>query len=160
MKFLLTSLLLVLGLAAAVSEATLSPFLVSHLWNSFKKTHQKQYLSDEHESERHGIFAANLERIERHNGEFARGLHTFTLGVNAFADWTVDEFRWHILGSGGFNASMAHSKSASVATFQALPKEIVKLADQVDWREQGAVTPVKVYRKALLEREEAYVICV
>ena len=37
------------------------------------------------------VFAANVAKIEKHNAEAAAGLHTFTMGVNKFADMLPEE---------------------------------------------------------------------
>ena len=38
-------------------------------------------------------FADNLDKIAKHNKEAAEGKHTYTLGVNKFADLTETEWR-------------------------------------------------------------------
>jgi cathepsin L len=136
MKLLLTSVLLL----AVVLEATaLKDLFVKHLWNKYKESHGKVYLSEEHETYRYGVFKANMDLIEKHNSEYSMGMHTYTLGVNSFADWTVEEFREKMLGT---RYNMTHQKGASAGTFVRLPPT-VKAADNVDWRDLGAVTPVK-----------------
>jgi len=110
-----------------------------HLWDKFKKTHSKAYYSDEHEEFRYGIFKKNLDIIEKHNEEYSMGMHSYTLGVNAFADWTFDEFRDIMFGT---RRNMTTNKGGATATFARLPKN-VRVPDNTDWREMGAVTPVK-----------------
>jgi cathepsin L len=99
----------------------------------------KKYFSDEHEMYRFGVFKNNIDIIEKHNNEYSMGMHTYTLGVNQFADWTIEEFRASMLGT-RFN--MSANKEASAGTFFRLPKHM-KTAENVDWRAEGAVTPVK-----------------
>jgi len=111
---------------------------VSHLWNAFKKSHGKSYLSAEHESIRYEIFKANVHLIEKHNSEYSMGIYTYTLGVNFFADWTFAEFAEKMLGT-RFNMTRS---STSTGTFLRLPKG-VKIPNNVDWRDEGAVTHVK-----------------
>ncbi len=65
--------------------------------------------------------------------------HSFTLGVNYFADWTFQEFREKMLGT---RYNMTHNKGGSSGTFMKLPKN-VKVPDSVDWRTEGAVASVK-----------------
>ncbi len=67
------------------------------------------------------------------------GLKSYTLGVNVYADWTFEEFEKTMLGTKYY--STKHS-SKSRGTFNRLP-ENVKIPDEVDWRLEGAVTPVK-----------------
>lgn len=131
--------LLLVVMAACMTNA-MPELFTKHLWKQFKKTHGKVFLSDEHENYRFGIFKKNIETIEKHNAEFTMGLHTYTLGVNPFADWTVPEFKEKMMGT-RYNMS-SHGKSGSIATFAKLPSHM-KAPESVDWREEGAVTPVK-----------------
>jgi len=112
--------------------------LMQHLWNKFKKSHGKSYLGAELESYRFGIFKKNIELIEKHNQDYSDGLVSYRLGINSFADWTIEEFRERLLGTrlnktGGYKSS---------GKFLGLPKH-VQIPDKLDWREEGAVTPVK-----------------
>merc|ERR1712033_108335 len=96
--------LFVFALALAASQAL-------HLdteWEAFKVKYGKGFLSATHHDERKSIFAANLERIEKHNAEHLEGKHSYWLGVNQFADL---------------------SNMAAPSSY--------------DWRDHGAVTPVK-----------------
>ena len=83
---------------------------------------------------RKAIFADNLKTIAKHNAEEALGLHTFTMGVNKFADMTHEEF--------------VATFTAPKKTFASHPKRIATavtadLPDTVDWRTEGYVTPIK-----------------
>ena len=44
------------------------------------------------EALRRSIFNQNLQHIEKHNAEAEQGLHSYTLGINQFADMTHEEF--------------------------------------------------------------------
>jgi cathepsin L len=134
----LLGLAVVLALAAeaALAGSYREPFL-HNLWNAFKKSHRKEYLNDEHEQYRFDVFTTNVERIEKHNAEYAMGMHSYSLGVNVFADWTLEEFRRHMFG-----ARLGNATSRASGKFVRLPKS-VKIDDEVDWRTEGAVTPVK-----------------
>jgi hypothetical protein len=109
-----------------------------HLWNRFKKTHRKEYLGEEVETYRYSVFKNNVEIIEKHNRGYSKGEYTYRLGINEYADWTFGEFRERFLGT-HYNLS---GKYPSVSTFRRLPTH-VKVADEVDWRQKGAVTGVK-----------------
>merc|ERR1711962_1213219 len=120
--------LFVFGLALAAASAI-------HLdteWEAFKAKYQKGFLSATHHDERKAIFAANLERIEKHNAEHAEGKHTYWLGVNQFADLTNAEF---VDLHTGYSAVTSSMETADLS--MAAPLE------SVDWRDNGAVTPVK-----------------
>jgi len=62
--------------------------------------------------------------------EFSKQKHSFTVGINEFADWSREEFI-----------------ARNTAKKSTLPRRTVKLdiptADSLDWRTSGAVTPVK-----------------
>jgi cathepsin L len=138
MKLVWLGFVFVAVLGVASGSSLRKDGLLNHLWEKFKKSHGKTYLSGEHEQERFAIFQQNIEMIEKHNNEYSMGMHTYTLGVNPFADWTPDEFREHMLGT-RYNKT---ARGQSSGTFMRLPKN-VGVPDAVDWREQGAVTPVK-----------------
>jgi len=109
-----------------------------HLFNQFKKTHDKTYGAEEHKL-RFGIFQKNLETIEQHNEEWAMGMHTYRLGVNHFADMTPTEFKSMYLGT---RVNMRQNTTKSLTTFQALPTWM-DMPTEVDWRKHHIVTPVK-----------------
>ena len=73
MRSLLSAVLL-MCFVGLISSTGLSESFVSHLWNKFKKSHGKTYLSEEHESFRQEIFSKNLHLIEKHNSEFSMGM--------------------------------------------------------------------------------------
>lgn len=118
--------------------SAVQPEFIEHLWNEFKKTHGKSYLGAEIENYRFGIFKKNVDIIEKHNQEYSMGLFTYRLGINQFADWTFEEFKTTMLGT----SNRFSGKYESVGHFMRLPDH-VKIPDAVDWREKGAVTPVK-----------------
>merc|ERR1719430_534880 len=84
----------------------------------------------EHDA-RKNIFANNLKFIEKHNAEHALGLHTYTVGINQFADLTNEEF---VAQFTGFKASDNLPESSV---------DFVSRPENIDWREKGAVTAVK-----------------
>lgn len=88
---------------------------------------------------RFGIFKKNVELIEEHNRNFTAGLTTYTLGINPFADMTFTEFSQKMLGT---HLNFTYDKNATSSRFVRLSKKI-KLPESIDWREEGAVTPVK-----------------
>merc|ERR1711997_333024 len=81
-----------LGLILVFALASSQAFDLDSEWEDFKYQYEKQYLSQEEHEVRKAIFAKNLILIAQHNAEEALGLHTFTLGVNEFADMSSEEF--------------------------------------------------------------------
>jgi len=133
---LIILLSVVLSLTHAISLR--EPF-VKHMWSRFKQTHDKSYLTEANENLHLEVFTQNLNLIEKHNEEFAKGMHTYSMGVNYFADWTVEEFRAKMLG---VRMNKGTNKGLSSGLHLRLPSNI-ELPDEVDWRIEGAVTPVK-----------------
>lgn len=121
-------LLFVLALAVVGSQAV----NLDVEWEIFKQQFEKNYFSEFEHDARKSIFAENLMKIHQHNMEESLGLHTFTLGVNEFADMSSEEF-------GKFYNGLA-GKPTNLNV-----KNIVadNVPDTVDWREKGYVTPVK-----------------
>ncbi|XP_060526716.1 procathepsin L-like [Cylas formicarius] len=105
-------------------------------WDKFKGHHQKFYRGLLEDQLRFSIFQGNLRKIDEHNSNFDRGLVTYRLGVNRFADLSEEEFRSMLT----FNAS-GKSQAASRSIFE-VPEE-AKVPTKKDWRDAGAVTPIK-----------------
>ena len=97
-------------------------------FHAFQILYGKQYLPQEL-SYREKVFRYNLKWIEKMNSQ----RHSYTLGVSRFADMTNTEF-----ASSLFSSCLLQSKTH---------KDPVHLnnepAPSIDWREKGAVTPVK-----------------
>lgn len=96
-------------------------------FSNFRERFHRRYESLEELETRFSIFKQNLATIHSHNE-----LHSFKLAVNQFADLTLEEFRARM----GLNR---------VQSYQCKPFSNVQYAvpDSIDWREKGAVTPVK-----------------
>jgi len=102
-------------------------------FESFKQKHGKSYENALDEAFHFKAFRSNLKIIAEHNEQHKLGKVSFKLGVNQFADLTINEYRTKILGS-----QMPHlSKPRNVnqLKFKDAP-------DSIDWRDKGYVTPV------------------
>jgi len=121
-------ILVVLAIALTATQA----FDLDTEWEKFKLKYGRNLLTAQEHDTRKEIFANNLKFIEKHNAEHALGLHTYTVGINQFADLTNEEFVQQFTG---FKAMDNLPES---------PVEIVgERPDEIDWRQKGAVTPVK-----------------
>lgn len=102
--------------------------------------YEKSYRSDANDQalvqHRFRAFATNLQRIEAHNAAFERGEFSFTLGLNDLADLSDAEYKQLL------SYRARDSKGAS-ETFSVSPEDVKDLPDSWDWRQHGAVTPVK-----------------
>jgi C1A family cysteine protease len=105
---------------------------IEEQFRQFIVKYNKQYTSQEEYDLRFETFKDNLNFINTHNADNTK---THKVGINHFADMTDDEFRAKItpkvdrpVDNG---AHWEHESSG------------VKLPPTVDWRQSGAVTPVK-----------------
>ena len=115
-------------------------------WNQFKIDFNKTYEDAAQEQRREKIFVESLKTIAYHNLKFRRGKVSFKMGINQFADMSLDEYR--------------KAYVPTEDTIEEAEKIILKLAKPVasyseddvcepldipesfDWRDQGAVTKV------------------
>jgi len=123
----LTVFLLVL---AAFASATTYEEL-NTMWESWKTQHQKAYSVAE-EAERFNIFVDNHFKVVKFNEEN----DTPKLALNKFADLTASEFKRQ-------QASCAFTASEDIVQESITEFEVGNLPFSVDWRNKGAVTPVK-----------------
>ncbi|XP_075678692.1 digestive cysteine proteinase 1-like [Dermatophagoides pteronyssinus] len=106
-------------------------------WIDFKKTYDRKYETLEEEQYRRDIFLKNVDLIDHHNREkFSKGLSTYELSVNQFADMTEDEFRSSHLGYLGDRVKTPSNNEYTMNDVESLPAEI-------DWTKKGVVTSVK-----------------
>ena len=150
MKVFLGSLL---GVVAVVAIAPVE--LVMEEWETWKLEHGKIYdrqllgaqggsallgTRSQEETFRMKIWMENKAKIERHNRYANLGLKSYHLGMNQFGDMLQQEFVSIMNGykmHSRFNSTMPRG-----ATFLP-PAHVDSLPESVDWREHGAVTPVK-----------------
>jgi C1A family cysteine protease len=101
------------------------------MFNAWTVQHNKEYTPSEIPA-RFAAFRKNLNFVARHNAEHANGLQTYNVELNRFADMTQAEFKAFYLGY-THNENRARNFGAINGTAPAA----------VDWRQKGAVTPVK-----------------
>ncbi|XP_033121009.1 cathepsin L1-like [Anneissia japonica] len=102
-------------------------------WELFKRAFDRAYTAEE-EAYRRTVFEDNQKFIQKHNAEYAQGIHTHTVGINEFADLTNAEF------VAFFNGYLMVNKTRGSAYLE--PSNYEAPAT-VDWRNKGFVTPVK-----------------
>lgn len=106
-------------------------------WEDYKKAFGKSYASQAEDRYRKSIYDQNQKFVDEHNLRFEQGLVTFDLEMNQFADMTTEEFTSKM---NGFNMEAERSRSRNnLFTYESLQP----VGDSVDWRDKGAVTPVK-----------------
>ncbi|EGR33817.1 papain family cysteine protease, putative, partial [Ichthyophthirius multifiliis] len=100
-------------------------------FENFNFKYNKQYQSQQQYQYRLQVFTENLKYIEQQN----KKSQSFTLGVNSISHLTREEFIQTYLGLNIINY-YPENISQEIVNVEDLP-------DSVDWRTQGAVTPVK-----------------
>jgi C1A family cysteine protease len=100
------------------------------MWGTWKTDMNKNYATTEEDAKRFQIFQKNYEFA--HN--FNKQGRSAVLGMTVFADLSNEEF-----------ASVYASCSPKAELKETTPKtyDVFNLPASVDWRQQGAVTPVK-----------------
>jgi len=100
-------------------------------FESFQAQYGKVYLDSE-ENHRYNIYKQNLDFVNAWDEE-ARG---FSVGINEFADLTVEEFK-----------SIYNGMNVNVEPFEPVveewPMTVQVTGDIVNWVNKGAVTPIK-----------------
>ncbi|XWS33570.1 hypothetical protein CRYUN_Cryun22dG0094700 [Craigia yunnanensis] len=110
---------------------------VMSLYKSWVVKHGKAYNGVGEEENRFEIFKDNLKFIDQHNSKN----RTYKLGLNKFADLTNQEYRAKFLGtrSDPRRRVMKSKNPSQRYAFRAGDS----LPESVDWRDHGAVNPVK-----------------
>uniref|UniRef100_A0A1I8Q2J6 cathepsin L n=1 Tax=Stomoxys calcitrans TaxID=35570 RepID=A0A1I8Q2J6_STOCA len=88
------------------------------------------------------IFGENRHKIARHNQKYAAGQVSFKMGLNKYADMLPQEFKETL---NGYNYTLQKNlrKQSSQGAITYIPPAHVTVPKTVDWRQKGAVTPVK-----------------
>ncbi|KAL9312533.1 hypothetical protein ACSQ67_017985 [Phaseolus vulgaris] len=108
----------------------------SDLFERWCKEHAKTYSSEEEKRYRFHVFEDNYAFVSQHNRNANDNNSTYTLSLNAFADLTHHEFKTSRLG---FSPSLLRFKRVQ----NQQPRHLLHNPSQIDWRQSGAVTPVK-----------------
>ncbi|KAJ3437446.1 cysteine proteinase [Anaeramoeba flamelloides] len=123
MKFLLIALLVVAAFCEPLTEEN-----YNFLFSKFQEQYNRNYRPEE-QALRFSLFKSNLDRIKAHN---ARTDVSFKTGINQFSDWTRDEY-----------LSILPNMPLQYSDAPVWDNEEAPTAATVDWRQKGAVTPVK-----------------
>lgn len=102
----------------------------------FMETFDKRYATKEEYLHRLGIFAENMIRAVQHQALDPTAIH----GVTPFSDLSAEEFERLYTGvTGGPQMDVVKGNYALLEE-----EEVRGLPESFDWREQGAVTEVKM----------------
>jgi len=105
-------------------------------WKKWKNEYNPQYISNEEHDKRFNIFRQNKRRVLELNKKYAGVANGPRFGLNRFADLTSEEFAnmyLHAIPSDLPRSEMLPSSKKSINDY---PKK-------KDWRDEGAVNPVR-----------------
>jgi len=122
---------LALLFAAVVGTNALTELEYQQQFTRFVAKYSKAYEHSEFFT-RYNVFKSNLDAITKHN----EGNHSYTMGVNEFADLTLEEFKNANFGYKNVERDFIRSKNEA-------PIDVAAVPDSIDWSSKGAVTPVK-----------------
>ncbi|KAK2715041.1 procathepsin L-like [Artemia franciscana] len=131
--FLLGAVLVQLSAALSLTN------LLADEWHLFKATHKKEYPSQLEEKFRMKIYLENKHKVAKHNILYEKGEKSYQVAMNKFGDLLHHEFR-SIMN--GYQHKKQNSSRAE-STFTFMEPANVEVPESVDWREKGAITPVK-----------------
>merc|ERR1719192_2217495 len=106
----------------------------TNILNILMEQFGKQYHTRSEHQRRFNIFSENLKKYEEHNKSGA----SWKMAVNQFSDLTESEFDAFHMGGYKKTPVMASSSMEGLTV-----KRAKDLPASVDWREKGAITPVK-----------------
>ncbi|GAA0183770.1 cysteine protease [Lithospermum erythrorhizon] len=132
-KLLFTTLLLFGVWASQTTSRTLQDQTLVSRHEQWMARYGRVYQDETEKANRFKIFKENVEYIESFNND---GAKTHKLGVNQFADITNEEFR----------ATRNRFKMSSTPRFSRtsfIYENVTDVPTSMDWREKGAVTPIK-----------------
>ena len=107
------------------------------LYEEWVLNNDKSYADESEKAKRFEIFKENLRFIDDHNRPGNN--HTYSVGLNKFADLNDDEFRSLYLGP---PLNLSDIPSAPISKLDK-PKTGQHLPAAIDWRRWGAVSAVK-----------------
>ncbi|XP_004308225.1 PREDICTED: zingipain-2-like [Fragaria vesca subsp. vesca] len=138
---------IVLGILAsqATSRASYKANSIADKHEQWMAKHGRIYRDSKEKERRFAIFKKNVEFVEKFNSE---GNATYTLSVNKFSDMTNEEFLRHHAGfkmPTTVSSSTTSSSEDQLSTKQSGPNNTTSddIPASIDWREHGAVTPIK-----------------
>ncbi|KAG5048047.1 hypothetical protein AAZX31_04G027900 [Glycine max] len=132
------SLLQFLSLILLFTLFFLSASDTSELFEKWCKEHSKTYSSEEEKLYRLKVFEDNYAFVAQHNQNANNNNNnpSYTLSLNAFADLTHHEFKTTRLGLPPTLLRFKRPQNQQ-------SRDLLHIPSQIDWRQSGAVTPVK-----------------
>ncbi|KAM7344174.1 uncharacterized protein ACRADG_010997 [Cochliomyia hominivorax] len=113
---------------------------IQEKWLNFKIKYGKNYRNIVDDSQRFINFKRNLLKVWQHNQRFKQGLESYEMSLNTFSDMSFKELENSYMG---FKITKNDKEILRNSTLFSVPIYLANLPEKVDWRETGAITPVK-----------------
>ncbi|XP_016845466.1 cathepsin L1 isoform X3 [Nasonia vitripennis] len=102
--------------------------------------YKKNYNGDVEENFRRSVFHENQRKIAEHNQKHDLGLFTYKVRINQFGDMMFEEYKNYMHAA---NNTITQLKRIPRGDEFIKPKSAENVPEHVDWRQRGAVTPVR-----------------
>lgn len=119
--------------ALVTSNTTFQTVKMYPTFDEWTLANGKSYTPTERDY-RNSVYNNNIAKIHLHN----LGDHSWSMGVNKFADLTADEFAARYTGG-----LLAPKRRSLRSKYSIAPLNTTALPTSVDWTTKGAVTPIK-----------------
>jgi C1A family cysteine protease len=126
---LLTTSLYKISQSTTSVTASSVPQAVRDSFDQWRMSNGKAYGAQSDYQYRLGVYAQNYSKVNKKNSE----KRSYRLALNKFADMSAEEFRAQYLGMQG----------ESTRAKNVIDLSHVQVSSEVDWTNEGAVTPVK-----------------
>ncbi|PQQ05588.1 ervatamin-C-like [Prunus yedoensis var. nudiflora] len=131
------AIFIVLGtLASQATSRTLSEASIAAKHDQWMTKYGRVYADNAEKERRFAIFKNNVQFVEKFNTE---GNKTYKLGLNEHSDLSDEEF---LRKRTGYNRATELTSSANIS-FRYKDLSPTDVPPSIDWREKGAVTPIK-----------------
>jgi len=142
MRLLISLTVAALALVAG-TKALSAKDVVSEEWELWMLRHGRNYTDKLEEKFRLKIYMENKIKIARHNQMAHKGHKSYFLKMNHFGDMLHHEFV-NLMNGFDYAAKMAiRPETDNDRVLWMAPANVEEYPETMDWREKGAVTPVK-----------------
>ncbi|PQQ03327.1 ervatamin-C-like [Prunus yedoensis var. nudiflora] len=131
------AIFIVLGtLASQATSRTLSEASIAAKYDQWMTKYGHVYADNAEKERRFTIFKNNVQFVEKFNTE---GNKTYKLGLNEHSDLSDEEF---LRQRTGYKRATEFTSSVNIS-FRYKDLNPTDVPPSIDWREKGAVTPIK-----------------
>lgn len=138
-------LCLLLGVASCFAASVQLNYVMEHksMFDEWKQVFERIYETVEEEELRFTQWVENWNKISQHNLNYDLGKVTYRMEMNHFGDLSSAEYKRQMNGYNNAARLQRNGNKLGSTFLQSAFNLTATLPKNVDWREQGYVTPVK-----------------